>query len=115
MQTYSTSNGPWGPLATQKFLGPKPKIKWTKRQGQGAEVELQREKEGKKGNARCRGVGGDGSKSRHNATGEEKEKKNLFKPKSVALRKRPTKCAVQASVPNAERATLQAKNEWERS
>ncbi len=60
----------------------------------------------------CRGVEGDRGQSRHTTTGEEKEDRNLFEPKSQPFQKRPLTSPVQARVPEREREKREARNAW---
>jgi hypothetical protein len=58
------------------------------------------------------GVGGDRGQRRHKTTGEEKEERHLFGPKSRPFQKRPLKSPVQAGVPEREREKREATNSW---
>jgi hypothetical protein len=68
--------------------------------------------EAKRGVAGAGGLGGDRGQSRQKTTGEEKEKRHLFGPKSRPFQKRPRKSAVQAGVPEREREKREPRNAW---
>ena len=99
-------------MVTQKIMVAKPKHQRQKMEGYGAEEEFQRIWRGEMGHGWCRRVGGDRGQRRNNTTGEGKEERNLFGPKSQPLQKRLQKSAVQASVPGREREKRVTRNEW---
>jgi hypothetical protein len=57
---------------------------------------MKRERKGKKGHMRCRRVGGDRGQSSNNATGKEKEERNLLGSAAQTRQKRTKHGAVQA-------------------
>ena len=93
-------------------MAAKPKGQRKKWEGEGEDNNFERERRGKKGRSWCRGVGRDRGQSRQKTTGEEKEKRHLFGPKSRPFQKRPLKSAVQAGVPEREREKREPRNAW---